>query len=79
MSEFSYLGEEDGDHIDHIDPVHDQPQNVRNGRRVRGRDRDWKLKRQFPHPEDFEASNFLDEIQGCWSSCKPSSHFKGNN
>ena len=44
MSEFSYLGEEDGDHIDHIDPVHDQPQNVRNGRRVRGRDRDWKLK-----------------------------------
>ena len=57
MSEFSYLGEEDGDHIDHIDPVHDQPQNDRNGRRVRGRDREWKLKRQFPHPEDFETYN----------------------
>ena len=60
--EIQYFGEEEN--FDHDDDQEIPAESrTRNGKKVRGNDREWKMKRSFQNPADFEASNLLNEIK----------------
>ena len=60
--EIQYFGDEEN--FDHDDDQEIPAESwTRNGKKVRGNDREWKMKRSFQNPADFEASNLLNEIK----------------
>ena len=57
--QFSYLGQEDTE-----EQNYDQPgeENIRHGRRYRGKDLDWRLKTTFENVDDYKNSNIFQDL-----------------
>ena len=49
----------------------------KNGKKVPGNDRHWKMKRSFQNPADFEVSNLLNEIKSEFT-CQRRKEFEYN-
>ena len=80
--EIQYFGEEENfdndDDFDHDDDqeVPAEPR-IKNGKKVRGNDRDWRQKRSFQNPADFEVSNLISEIKSEFT-CQRRKEFEYN-
>ena len=61
--DFQYLGEEEDNFDEDQDDQTDRPDRIKNGKKVRGNDRDWKQRRKFQHPDEYTASNILEELK----------------